>query len=186
MAETKYGKYIFPLVYLEGFGMDPETAGHDAPIAVNGNVFPYATHHIEIFTRTHDGTPHFHRPGTVREPVLAGSMAEKFSSGHLGGGAPGMYHVRDELFLFFGTNPDDPLDLGGEAELWLGEGDDAEKFVINKATGVFVPAGMIHNPLYFRKVDNPDKPIIMMVFADTPDYSVARITKVPSAFSMDG
>jgi mannose-6-phosphate isomerase-like protein (cupin superfamily) len=88
-------------------------------------------------------------------------------------------HPYDEKYLFLGTNPDDPDDLGGEVECWLGEGKEAEKFIINKASCVVVPAGLVHNPIAFRKVD---RTIIMEVISDTTDYSVSRWTKPSQAF----
>ena len=45
----------------------------------------------------------------------------------------------DELFLFFGSNPHDVLALGGEVEFWLGEGEDAQKFIANKPVAEWVP-----------------------------------------------
>jgi hypothetical protein len=60
-------------------------------------------------------------------------------------------HDWDEYLGFIGTNPDDPLDLGGEVELYLG----GEKHVITKTSMVFCPAGLEHCPVYFRRVDSP-------------------------------
>jgi hypothetical protein len=45
---------------------------------------------------------------------------------------PGVYeghvHPHDEIIGFIGTNPGDPTDLGGEAELWI----DDEKYTITE------------------------------------------------------
>lgn len=60
-------------------------------------------------------------------------------------------HDYDEVIGFFGTNPDDVHDLGGEVELWLGD----EKHAITKSCMVFIPAGLQHCPLSFLKVDRP-------------------------------
>ena len=60
-------------------------------------------------------------------------------------------HDYDEVLSFFGTNPDDFYDLGGEVELWLGD----EKHIITKSCIVFIPAGMQHCPLSFLRVDRP-------------------------------
>jgi len=60
-------------------------------------------------------------------------------------------HDYDEIIAFFGTNLDDPSDLGAEVELWL----DDEKHIITKSSLVFVPAGLMHCPLTFLKVDRP-------------------------------
>jgi hypothetical protein len=95
----------------------------------------------------------------------------------------------DELFLFFGTDPTDNTRLGGEVEMWLGHGEDAEKYIAREPTAKWVPRGVAHNPWIVTKVDNPKYPIIIMVIALTPRYSIAEaVTKTyphPPAFSMD-
>ena len=60
-------------------------------------------------------------------------------------------HDTDEIIGFFGNNPDEPYDLGGEIEIWL----DGQKHLITKSALVFVPAGMKHCPLILRRVDRP-------------------------------
>lgn len=64
-------------------------------------------------------------------------------------------HEFDELFVFLGSNPKDPDDLGGEVEFWLGEGDDTEKFTFTTSTSIFVPKGLVHLPMIFRNVVRP-------------------------------
>lgn len=60
-------------------------------------------------------------------------------------------HDYDEVIAFFGTDTNDPHDLGAEVELWLGD----EKHIITKTSLVFIPAGLKHCPLIFLKVDRP-------------------------------
>jgi hypothetical protein len=60
-------------------------------------------------------------------------------------------HEYDEVIAFFGTNPDDFYDLGGEIELYLED----EVHTITKTSIVFVPARMRHCPLTFKRVDRP-------------------------------
>jgi hypothetical protein len=60
-------------------------------------------------------------------------------------------HDTDEIIGFFGSNPDDPYDLGGEIEIWLED----EKHIITRTAMLFVPAGMKHCPLVIRRVDRP-------------------------------
>jgi hypothetical protein len=60
-------------------------------------------------------------------------------------------HDWDEILGFFGTNTDDPYDLGGEIELWLED----EQHILTKTCIVFVPKGMMHCPLIVRRVDRP-------------------------------
>jgi mannose-6-phosphate isomerase-like protein (cupin superfamily) len=49
----------------------------------------------------------------------------------------------------FGTNMDDPTDLGAEIEFWLED----EQFFLTKSFLVYIPAGMIHNPLKMYRMD---------------------------------
>ena len=60
-------------------------------------------------------------------------------------------HETDEIIGFFGNDPADPHDLGGEVEIWLED----EKHVLDRSCMVFVPAGMKHCPLVFTRVDRP-------------------------------
>jgi hypothetical protein len=64
-------------------------------------------------------------------------------------------HPADEVHLFFGTDYNNPDELGGEVELWLGTGDEAQQFILTKKTAVYVPAGVAHAPFYYRKVTHP-------------------------------
>mgnify|MGYP001311067214 FL=1 len=60
-------------------------------------------------------------------------------------------HDSDEIIGFFGNDPGNPHDLGGEIEIWLED----EKQVITKSALLFVPAGMRHCPLVLKRVDRP-------------------------------
>lgn len=77
-------------------------------------------------------------------------------------------HDFDQFLFFVGGDIKNMADLGGEVELTLGEkGGKLEKFVFTTATTVFIPVGMLHCPLNFKKVNNPNKPILFhdMFFA---------------------
>jgi hypothetical protein len=60
-------------------------------------------------------------------------------------------HDSDEIIGFFGSNADDPYDLGGEIEIWLED----EKHILTRSSLLFIPAGMKHCPLIIRRVDRP-------------------------------
>jgi hypothetical protein len=81
-------------------------------------------------------------------------------------------HDFDEYIIFMGTNPDDPQDLCGEVEFWLG-GD--EKHILTKTCAIFIPRGMYHCPFRFTRVDRP------IVFVTTGPSN----TYVQSGFSDD-
>ena len=60
-------------------------------------------------------------------------------------------HDYDELIGFYGSNPDDPYDLGAEMEVTI----DGEVHKIDRTSMIFLPAGMPHMPLSIKKVDRP-------------------------------
>jgi hypothetical protein len=64
-------------------------------------------------------------------------------------------HAFNEVFVFLGSSREDPDDLGGEVEFWLGEGKDTEKYIFTTSTAIFVPKGLVHLPMIFRKIKRP-------------------------------
>jgi len=65
-------------------------------------------------------------------------------------------HDFDQYLNFFGGDPTNMLELNGELELYLSEdGVNPEKHIINKATSIYVPAGLYHCPLIYKRVDKP-------------------------------
>ena len=59
------------------------------------------------------------------------------------------------LFFFLGTDPKNPLDLGADAEFWMGDGENLEKIIINSTSCVYVPPHIAHFPLIWRNVKRP-------------------------------
>jgi hypothetical protein len=65
-------------------------------------------------------------------------------------------HDFDQYLCFFGTDPEDILNLNAVVELTLSvDNINMEKHIITKATTVFIPAGLYHCPLAYTKVDIP-------------------------------
>lgn len=60
-------------------------------------------------------------------------------------------HEFDEVLAFFGTNPEDVYDLGGEVEFWI----DGEKHLMHQSFMAYIPAGLTHCPLRVTRVDRP-------------------------------
>jgi hypothetical protein len=60
-------------------------------------------------------------------------------------------HSSIEVLTMFGTNVDDPGDLGGEVEFWLED----EQFMLTKSFLVYIPAGMVHCPLVTHRMTMP-------------------------------
>ncbi len=76
-------------------------------------------------------------------------------------------HAFDEYLVFLGTDANDQFDLGGEVELWLG----GEKHMITRSCAVFVPGGMVHCPLYIRRVD---RPFMFITTGTAAGYTISR------------
>lgn len=62
-------------------------------------------------------------------------------------------HDVDEYLVFLGGKLPDVFDFKAEIEFWIGE--EQEKHVINKATIIFIPKGLVHCPLNFKRIDEP-------------------------------
>lgn len=59
-------------------------------------------------------------------------------------------HDFDEIIGLFGSKKES-RDLDGEVEFWLED----EQYFLTKSALIFVPKGMKHLPLYFRKLNSP-------------------------------
>ncbi|MGD9159616.1 MAG: hypothetical protein PVG39_14480 [Desulfobacteraceae bacterium] len=63
-------------------------------------------------------------------------------------------HKYDEFLIFLGAElPDLCSSFDAEVDLWMGE--EMEKHTITSTTVVFIPKGMQHAPLNFRKINKP-------------------------------
>ena len=60
-------------------------------------------------------------------------------------------HEADEYLGLIGSNPEDFRDLCGEVEWWFED----EKYTITKSCLIWVPAGVKHAPIVFRRIDRP-------------------------------
>jgi hypothetical protein len=87
-------------------------------------------------------------------------------------GHPSHKHDVEEYIWFHGSNPYNLLDFGAKIEITLGEGKDAEKHIIDKSSVVFVPKGLAHLPVIFKKVD---KPIFWGHILVTNEYGETRL-----------
>jgi hypothetical protein len=72
-------------------------------------------------------------------------------------------HDYDELVGFFGSDPDNPDDLGGVIEFSL----NGEAHRLTKSTMIFCPSGMPHNPMRILEVN---RPIFHFSVVMNPDY----------------
>jgi hypothetical protein len=57
-----------------------------------------------------------------------------------------------EFLIHLGNDPDDPMDLGAEGEVYLGRGKWREKYEFNKTTTVYLPCGFWHCPWHIKNI----------------------------------
>ena len=60
-------------------------------------------------------------------------------------------HDFDEVLAFMGGDPENPMELNGEVELWIED----ERHLLTKSCLVHIPAGIHHCPMNFLRVDRP-------------------------------
>jgi len=88
-------------------------------------------------------------------------------------GTPSHKHDFDEVLGFFGNDPQNPHDLGGEVEFWLED----EKYIIKNSCLIFIPKGLRHCPLRVVKVD---RPIFFLAVSTTSEYVKKNIRRASS------
>jgi hypothetical protein len=138
MAETKYAKYILSEYKA------PDTEAPWAPPNLRGATKGQGGRLFYLDSSIIPGSYYMECVWVMPRPAGV-------QPGERRAGTQPHTHDYDEIIGFIGTNLDDPYDLGAEAELWLGD----EKHIITKTSLVFIPAGLIHCPLTFLKVDRP-------------------------------
>jgi hypothetical protein len=72
-------------------------------------------------------------------------------------------HDYDEIVIHMGVDPDNREELGGEIEFMV----DGQPLTINKTSAVWVPRGVKHGPLTWKKFDKPHIEMTIMVGAGT-------------------
>lgn len=72
-------------------------------------------------------------------------------------------HDYDEIILHLGTDPSHPEDLGGEIEIGI----DGQPVMINSTSAIYVPKGVKHGPLIWKRFDKPHLEMTIMIGAST-------------------
>jgi len=74
-------------------------------------------------------------------------------------------HTHDfpEMLGFYGSDPDNPDDLGGEVEIYI----EGERHLLTKTSMIYVPEGMKHLPM---KISNVRRPIFHFSICMNPVY----------------
>lgn len=138
----EYGKYILQDLQLPEIHATPEAiaryeaAGRKRIHWMDGTVMPGA---IQINTAWYFAANHEHMDKVAAEQGPDGVI-----------GKPHVHEV-NELLCFYGSNPEDPYDLGGEVEIWI----EGEPHILTKSSLIWLPAGVSHLPLYVNKVERP-------------------------------
>jgi hypothetical protein len=76
-------------------------------------------------------------------PQKTGSLKDRTIGAHT--------HNYDEVIAWVGTDPDDMYNLNGEIEIWI----DGKQNIIDRSFLAFIPAGVEHGPINFRRIDKP-------------------------------
>lgn len=72
-------------------------------------------------------------------------------------------HDYDEIVIHLGTDPKNQEELGGEIEFMV----DGQPLIINKTSAVYVPKGVKHGPLTWKKYSKPHLEFTIMIGAGT-------------------
>jgi hypothetical protein len=156
MAENKYGKYIITElkkdIQLPGFrsgerGMlgqgevDGKRRFMEHVFWLDGEVIPGAFYGeaVWFWPQAMEGMP---RP-PIREITPEEAEKNPVLAPHS--------HPFPEILSYFGTDVNNPSDLGGEIEFWLED----EQYIFDKSFVVYIPAGVKHCPLRSRRMDRP-------------------------------
>jgi hypothetical protein len=125
MAESKYGKYILREARASSTDMPPKDMRN---IGISE----------ELMEKIGKYDINFNFVGILRPHMLAD---------------PPHDHDCDEFLFFIPADSGNWPDLGGEAEVALGE--EWEKHIIDTAAVICLPPGVPHAPIFMRKVNRP-------------------------------
>ena len=135
-AGKKYAKYIF----YDLKPISPEMAAMMKQAQQRSQSTVEATRIVDLDTTRAEGAPYMDFVW-----LWKGSAKGYTEQEHV-------HNDFDEVIGFIGSKgEEDPRDLGGEMEVWLG----GEKYLITKSCLIFVPKGTKHCPVRFNRVDAP-------------------------------
>jgi len=136
-AEGKYGKYIFTNV--KPLDIPPDVLAKIKEDQRVQQSMVDSTHLLNLDTTRSEGAPYldFHW-------LYKGEAKGYAEQEHI--------HDFDEFLGFVGSRgQNDPRNLGGEIEVWLG----GEKYTITRSCLIYVPKGVRHCPVRFTRIDTP-------------------------------
>ena len=170
----KYDKYVHEIKAAECLTFKSHEGCRVHPFEFHKWYFDEAPNFISIYYSYAPGG----YIGTLEEEETVNHAGEKrsFKKGGI------HKHPAKESFVFLGTDPHNPDDLGGEHEFWIGEGDEAEKILVTKTTIIIVPENVAHNPNFCRRCY---RPYFMFVVLDAPEMKAEPVDVFPPGFVMD-
>jgi hypothetical protein len=126
MAKTDYGKYLVTKPILE-MGKGAKIKGRQIPTMtyMSKDLVPVCNTYVEYGWIYEMPEPNPH----TREHV----------------------HEYDEIVMHIGSDPQNPEDLGAQIEFFV----DGEPIVFDKSMSLYIPAGVKHGPLTWKKVTRP-------------------------------
>ena len=127
MTETKYGKYIIT-------ERKPKNEAPWAPVVTPEELIPM----LFVDNSVVEGAFYVESAWTL-PPFAKESHGETHT------------HDYDEVLGFFGSDTGNPHNLNAEAEVHLGE----EIHTVTKSCLIFVPKGLQHGPIDFKRIDRP-------------------------------
>jgi hypothetical protein len=177
-------------------GMTVEMAqklGVDPPIVVDSRDMPGLQVHFEYFCMQGDQSLSSMKPGG--HSWMTGERPKGMTYGRRPDGlfapddetsildASPHYHLYDEYYLITGTKPFHRHDdLGGEVEIWLGCGEQAEQYFIHEPCLIHLVPGLVHGPTIFRNVTSP---INFFVFFNHPRLQNQHVRMTHPAYKYD-
>lgn len=84
-------------------------------------------------------------------------------------GMKGHMHPYDQLHVFVGLDPNDPINYLG-AEIQMDMGPEHERYIIDKPSVVIAPKGLVHTPIVTLWVD---KPFAALIINLNPQYEMS-------------
>jgi hypothetical protein len=141
MAESKYEKYLVRKPIREvGAPPAPKVTGRQGPSMtyMSNDLVPGSNLYIE-FSWIYD----IPQPN----PHIFEHVHEKY----------------DEVVLHIGGDPNNPEDLGAEMEICV----EGEPLIFDTTTALFVPRGIKHGPLVWRRVTKPHLEVAIVLGAGT-------------------
>jgi hypothetical protein len=72
-------------------------------------------------------------------------------------------HEVEEIILYFGSDPQNPEDLGGEIEYFIG----GQPSKFSKSAALFIPKGLRHGPVIWNKFSKPHIEMTLLIGDDS-------------------